>query len=330
VIRVAINQGLLQWARERAGLTLDDLRPRFPKLDRWERGEENPTLKQVERFAKATYAPIGYLFLPEPPVEHLPLPDLRTIRNERIDRPSPDLLEMVYVCQQRQAWYHDYARSSGLETRPFVGSVALGDPIENVAEQMRQALGFDLDARRESPTWTDALRQFIGQADAMGVLVMCSGVVMNNNRRRLDPDEFRGFAMVDTLAPLVFINGADTKAAQMFTLGHELAHIWLGQSAGPENEPDNDVEIWCNRVAAELLVPLHILRAELRDAPLDAEVSRLTRRFKVSSLVILRRLLDVGRLSRAEMREAYDASWNGCALCQREAAGIFTSLRRLG
>jgi len=65
---------------------------------------------------------------------------------------------------------------------------------------------------RQIPTWTDALRLFIGQADAMGIMVMCSSVVLNNNTRHLDPDEFRGFALSDDLAPLVFINGADTKA----------------------------------------------------------------------------------------------------------------------
>ena len=144
-------------------------------------------------------------------------------------------------------------------------------------------------------TWTDALRHFIDQADTLGILVMCSGVVLNNNRRHLDPEEFRGFAMADALAPLVFINGADTKAAQMFTLAHELAHIWIGQSAVSDAQalllPNMEVENWCNQVAAELLVPLAVLRGEYnRAAELGNEVSRLARHFKVSTLVILRRI----------------------------------------
>jgi len=106
MIRVVIRRELWRWARERAGLTVEALLPKFPKLDRWESGDERPTLKQVERFAKITHAPVGFLFLPEPPVERLPLPDFRTVRNARIERPSPNMLEMIYVCQQRQAWYH--------------------------------------------------------------------------------------------------------------------------------------------------------------------------------------------------------------------------------
>jgi Zn-dependent peptidase ImmA (M78 family) len=177
---------------------------------------------------------------------------------------------------------------------------------------MRHALGFDLEARRVCPTWTEALRHFIAQADALGILVMCSGVVRNNNHRPLDPEEFRGFALADALAPLVFINGKDTKAAQMFTLAHELAHIWIGQSAlsdaGAFAVPDHAVEAWCNRVAAEVLAPLRLVLAEFRsDQDLDAEVKRLARRFKVSSLVVLRRIYDAGGLTRDDFHEAYEA-----------------------
>src|SRR5579859_2381739 len=195
MIRVSVRRELLQWARDRAGLTLEDLSRRFPKLPDWERGDSRPTLKQLEQFSRATRAPVGFLFLAEPPVERLPLPDFRIGRNAGNRPPSPDLLEMIYVCQQRQAWYRDHARSVGIEPQGFVGSARLADSPENVAGRMRGALGFDLEARRECPTWADALRQFIGQADSVGMLVMCSGVVMNNNKRRLDPNEFRGFAL---------------------------------------------------------------------------------------------------------------------------------------
>jgi len=310
MIRVTINPELLRWARERARRTVQDLATPFPKLDRWERGDERPTLKQVERFAKAVHAPIGYLFLPEPPVESLPIPDFRAAENVYSGHPTPDLLDTIYICQQRQEWYRDFARSAGEGSLAFVGSAHIKSAAVSTAMTIRQALRFDIEERGRMPTWTDALRRFIEQADALGILVMCSGVVLNNNRRHLDPDEFRGFAMADDLAPLVFVNGADTKAAQMFTLAHELAHIWLGQSAISDAQalllPDLEVERWCNQVAAELLVPLALLRNEYDEfADLGDEVGRLARRFKVSTLVILRRIHDVGGLTSEELWKAY-------------------------
>lgn len=319
---------MVRWARERAKLTVQHLEGPFPKLELWEKGEASPTLKQLERLAKATHVPVGFLFLSEPPVERIPIPDFRTREIASHRHPSPDLLEMLYVCQQRQAWYHDFARAIGEEPPSFVGSAKISNSIEAVALRMRQTLGFDIEERRDCPTWTEALRLFISQADASGVLVMCSGVVLNNNRRRLDPEEFRGFAMADDLAPLVFINGADTKAAQMFTLAHELAHLWLGQSALsdaiPSAVPSHEIERWCNLVSAEMLVPLGVLRSELKSkARPDSEIARLARYFKVSTLVILRRVYDAGVLSRAEFDEAYEAELRRLLALPRGKGGDF-------
>lgn len=326
--RVEVRAEMLQWARERAGLDLAALAKRFPQLPDWESGDASPTLKQLERFAKATYAPIGFLFLPEPPVERVPIPDFRTVANERIDRPSPDLLDTLYICQQRQEWYRDFARSMGEVPLAFVGSVRVADDVVRTAALIRHALAFDLDERRQMPTWTDALRRFIEQADALGMLVMVSGVVGSNNRRKLDPREFRGFALADELAPLVFINGADTKAAQMFTLAHELVHIWLGQSALSDAQvasmPEQAVERWCNQVAAELLVPLEVFRAEFdRGADLRAELDRLARRFKVSTLVILRRIHDVGGLKGEAYWRAYDEELTRLRALPKGSGGDF-------
>jgi Zn-dependent peptidase ImmA (M78 family) len=328
VIRVDIKPELLSWARSRAGYDLDALAHRFPKLTAWEQGTAQPTLKQVERFASATHTPIGFLFLQEPPVEHIPIPDFRTAGNKRIGKPSPDLLETIYVCQQRQEWYRDFARSERESPLPFVASASLQSSVEEVADSMRDALNFDLDERRQMPTWTDALRRFVEQADSSGIMVMCSGVVLNNNYRPLDPDEFRGFALADDLAPLVFINGADTKAAQMFTLAHELAHIWLGQSAVSDAQAlqisGNEAERWCNQVAAEFLVPLAVLRAEYHDqSELQLELNRLAKRFKVSTLVILRRIYDAGGLTKKEFWQVYEAELERLLALAKGSGGNF-------
>ncbi len=309
--RVAVKPEMLRWAVERARRVPDDLPARFAKFPDWLEGDVQPTLKQLESFAKTIHVPIGYLFLPEPPDEPLPIPDFRTLEGHRLARPSPNLLEMIYACQERQSWYADFARLYQDPELEFVESATLNTSPEAVARQIRAVLGFSVEERRDCGTWTDALRMFIRQADQAGILVMTSGVVFSNNKRPLDVDEFRGFALVDRLAPLVFINGSDAKAAQMFTLAHELAHIWLGASAlsnasaaplaGFRRE-----EAWCNRVAAELLAPLAAVQAELRDGEAPEQTpSRLARHFKVSTLVILRRLLDVGVLD----RPTFNADW---------------------
>ena len=221
-----------------------------------------------------------------------------------------DLLYEVYLCQQRQDWYRDFARLEGEEPLPFVGSATPASTVESTAERMRTVLGIDLEERRMLPTWTDALRSFIEQADALGVLVMTSRIVGNNTHRKLEPDEFHGFALADDLTPLVFVNGSDSKAAQMFTLAHELAHIWLGESALSDIElvsaPSHAIEAWCNRVAAELLLPLASLRDEIRVSDdLSHEITRLARHYKVSTLVVLRRILDIGALDRDTLALAY-------------------------
>lgn len=325
MIRVDIKPDLLNWACQRAGISADEIIHRFPQFRAWVRKEVRPTLKQIEQFAKATYTPVGFLFLPTPPVERVPIPDFRTIADKEVRQPSPDLLDTIYLCQQRQEWYRDYARSLGESPQPFVGSAKVGDDIIKTAKDIRAKLGLDIQERQQLSTFVDALRLFIAQADAMGIMVMCSGVVSSNNRRRLNPDEFRGFAMSDPLAPLIFINGSDTKSAQMFTLAHELVHIWAGESAVDDAQASsisgNDIEKWCNQVAAEILVPIAAFKQEYQStANRDAELQRLSRRFKVSTLVILRRMLDAGGLSEKEFWQAYRTELNRLSAIMKKHA----------
>jgi transcriptional regulator with XRE-family HTH domain len=166
-IRVDVKPVLLRWGRDQAGLTPEELAHRFPRLAEWEREEARPTLKQLQQFAHVTHTPVGYLFLPEPPVEHVPIPDFRATGNRRIEHPSPDLLDTIYLCQQRQEWYRGFVRAQGGERLSFVGSATLNSDIETTAAAIRTALAFDLEERRQMPTWTEALRRFIEQADAV-------------------------------------------------------------------------------------------------------------------------------------------------------------------
>jgi transcriptional regulator with XRE-family HTH domain len=188
-IRVEVKPELLRWACERAGDGAAALREKYP-IGEWIRGERKPTLKQLEAFARAARVPMGYLFLPSPPDEKLPIQDLRTIDSKGVRRPSPDLLEVVYLCQRRQDWYREYADQHDEEPRRFIGSVTLAKPATDVAAEMRRIIDFDTSARRTSPNIIDAMRLFIERAEEAGVLVMISGVVKNITRRPLNPIPF--------------------------------------------------------------------------------------------------------------------------------------------
>lgn len=307
---IAASVPVLRWAARRARLHDDDLATRFRKWPLWLSGKAQPTLKQLEDFARLTHTAIGYFFLPEPPALALPVPDFRTLRDEALAEPSSDLLDTLYLCQQRQDWYHDHARMHGLPALPFVGSAGVQEAPKAVAQRLRETLGMSAEARRQLPTWTDALRQLIGQAEDAGMMVMVSSVVGSNSHRKLDVGEFRGFALADSMAPLIFLNGADSKAAQMFTLAHELAHVWLGATGVSDTQagqvPEQQTERWCNQVAAELLMPLGELRAAHQpNAPIPEEIQRLAREFKVSTLVALRRLFDAGYINRTVLWQHY-------------------------
>ena len=312
---VAVKPTLLNWAQKRSGQSIQSLDRKFPNLKLWKTGKAKPTLKQLEKFAKTVHAPIGYLFLDEPPAEKIPITDFRRLPNMKQENPSPDLLDILYICQRRQDWYRNYMRSMKEQPLNFIGSVRpLASNIIETAKNIRKVLNFSIEERNKLKTWTSALSKFIEQVNSIGILVMVSGTVGSNNRRKLNPKEFRGFALSDPLAPLIFINGTDTKAAQMFTIAHELAHLWINQTGVSNAQaltvPQHRIESWCNKVAAELLVPLNLIY-QLYDKTqikinFDAEVQKLAKYFKVSSLVILRRIYDMKKLTDKEFSKRYE------------------------
>lgn len=325
-MRVEIKPHMLEWARERSAYSKADVIKRFPKYNEWQQEKIPPTLKQLEDYAKFTHVPVGYLFLSDPPVEKVPIPDFRTIQGETRFQASPDLLETIYLCQQRQEWYQYFAKTMGDKEISFVGSMSVDtDPFE-AAATITRILDFDIEQRMRLHNFEEALRDFVEKADQAGILVMCNGVVGNNNHRPLNPDEFRGFALVDKLAPLVFLNGKDTKAAQIFTLAHEIAHIWIGQSAISDVQPSvvsrNRVEKWCNRVAAEILVPIDKIKEEDVDkSSLETEIQRLAKLFKVSTLVIIRRLYDARKIDRNTFHAVYEVELKRLLQIKKSSSG---------
>ena len=261
MIRVSINPELLQWARVRSGIDRKDLEAKFHKLPEWESGKTRPTLNQIKSFAGAVHVPLGYLFLSSPPEEPVPIPDFRIMGGRKPKRPSPDLQDTIYMCQECQSWYEEFARSENQPPLGFVGSATLRKRPRVAADEIRKTLNLEAVASKVCSTVEEALRILINRAEEAGILVMVSGIVGSNTHRKLDEKEFRGFALADPYAPLVFVNGADSKAGQRFTLAHEIAHIWLGKSAlsnlgdvVPEKKYQPE-EAWCKAVATELLVP---------------------------------------------------------------------------
>jgi Zn-dependent peptidase ImmA (M78 family) len=312
VAKVAVNPEVLQWAVYRTE-EAEKIEKKFPKLVNWMNNEAHPTLKQLEQLAKATSTPLGFFFLSKPPQLQLPIPHYRTVNDAHASQqPSPDLLETVQTMERRQAWMRDYLMDMGQEPLHYVGSAKITDDPKTIAKIIRKILDIENGWAANCRTWQDALQMFLSKIENIGVLVVRNGVVGNNTHRKLNVNEFRGFVLVDEYVPLIFINGADGKAAQMFTVAHELAHIWLGASAAfdlsvllPANQ---DIERACNQIAAEFLVPEDEMRLLWRRVDNEPErFNAVARHFKVSSFVAARRALDLTLISRDEFFDFYNS-----------------------
>jgi len=326
---VAVKPELIRWAIARSGLPTDDLLKKFPKLDQWKAGKRQPTVRQLEDFAKTTMTPFGFLFLPEPPEERLPIPDFRTPGDTPIDRPSPNLIETIHTTQRRQAWMRDLLIEDGHQRLDFVGCGKRIRNFKSLAQRIRQTLDLDPGWAEALATWEDALRTLRNAIDRIGILVFSSGIVGLNTRRSLDPEEFRGFVLCDPFVPVIFVNSADSKSAQMFTLAHELAHVWLGTDGlfnlvrmMPSNE---EAEKFCNRVAAEFLIPGYKLTQRWEEAKATNQpFQTVARWFKVSPVVAARRALDLRLITQPEFFQFYEMDqedWQRRKAEQREKRG---------
>lgn len=308
--RVVISKEVLRWALERSHLAVDDLQNDFPKIEQWITGEVQPTFKQLKSLAKKTMTPLGFLFLNKPPTDRLPFPLFRTHGDEFTSTPSPELLRTVQMMQQRQIWMRDYLIEEGHSKVSFVNSALLKEDVAGIAQRIRQALHLEEGWSALEPNWTEALRALRVAMEEAGIMVVFNGVVGNNNHRKLDPSEFRGFVLVDDYAPLIFVNGSDSKAAQMFTLAHEVAHVFIGSSAAfdlREMQPANDpTEQVCNKIAAEFLIPENNLRSLWYAFKNDSEpFQKIARKYKVSVLVAARRALDIALIDKNTFFEFY-------------------------
>jgi Zn-dependent peptidase ImmA (M78 family)/transcriptional regulator with XRE-family HTH domain len=313
-----VTPQLVKWARERAGMSVgqlaDMLRIDSRTLSAWEVGEQKPPFGRAEKLAETLRVPFGYLFLSKPPADDLPIPDLRTVGTSAIRKPSLNFIDVINDSVLKQEWYSEYIQENGGAEVSVVGSCRIADGIKSVASKMSDALDINESARAQTTGWEEFLSYIVKAAEALGILVMQRGIVGNNTKRLLDVSEFRGFAIVDKFAPLVFINARDAKAAKNFTIIHELCHVWLGAS-GISN-PDlksrtatekNTIERFCNNVAAEVLAPKAQLTSLWSSAKtIDRNIAELARHFRVSRYVIARQANESDRITLAEYLEYLD------------------------
>lgn len=311
--QAAINPTTLKNARKAAGLSLAELAGKVhvaggeQRVRAWESGADKPTFEQARALAVQVHLPFAALFLPPDTIGEAPPPDLRT-RSAR--RPmSPDLLEVYRDALRKQAWVRETRIAEEHAPLAFVGAGKQRESVEDAAGDIRAMLGLDANLRAEAQDASKLLGLLADRAEAQGIIVLRSSIVGNSTRRKLDVDEFRGFAIADAHAPLVFVNTADASVAQVFTLVHELTHLWraetgISQPSLMTRRRERDVEAFCDAVAAEVLVPVVELEAAWSSARELAEnAEHLRRVFKVSAVVVARRAFDAGLVS----QKAYTA-----------------------
>lgn len=262
-VRIPVKKSVLQWVVKNSGATLTS--KWLDTIEPWLEGKREPTLNQLEQLSKKAQIPFGYFFLNEPPQEDLPLLKFRTVNNHQITQPSRNLIETIHDMETKQAWLSEYRQQQGLEKNFFVGAgrTKINQVLSNdaKAETIMTALGISAgwNFRKGTLNRFDYLRT---KLDDIGVTVMYSGQVQNNTRRTLDQYEFRAFALTDDYAPFIFINSNDSFKAMLFSLVHELIHIWFGTAElfnadldNPNDERDPVTEQTINAIAEKILFP---------------------------------------------------------------------------
>lgn len=326
-----VNSSILQWARERALLT----KTRVAKLlgttedevGQWESGVAQPSLKKALDFSRAAHIPFGYLFLTAPPIETLPLPDLRRrVQGER-RTPTVNFRDILQEVTLKQQWYRSFSIANESPQLPFVGRFNVQSPVSDVADDICNTLQITAELRREASGPADYLRLLVTSAEEAGVLVMRSGVVGANNTRPLSTNEFSGFAISDLFAPVVFINVNEPPTAQVFTFAHEMAHIWVGASgisdaAAPEVNKQNtgDIEAFCDAVAAEFLIPSREFTSIWNRFRSESGVAS---HFRVSQQVALRRAHDLNAITTTEFFNRWNALPKGKGTAAKKRGGNF-------
>ena len=223
--KIEISKNILEWVLRTSEGSLNE--KWTDNVKQWINGDKNPTVNQISQLSKASKIPFGYLFLQEPPKVELPLLNFRTVNNDSIEEPSKELLDTVYEMQSKVSWLSDYRKDQGMNKISFIGMNNEYKQLDGSEKAERILNYFDLDSdwnfKKGKPF--NVLRERVTN---YGITVSVNGVV-RNTRRHLNQNEFRAFVIIDDFAPLIFINSRDSFNARLFSLVHELVHIWYGQ-----------------------------------------------------------------------------------------------------
>lgn len=231
------------------------------------RGERGLTMTQILKLANRTHIPSGYFFLSSPPNETVPLLEYRTVDSVDNATPSRDLIDTIRRMESIQEWMRDELEFCGIQPASLAGSVLVEDGVMVGASKIRTLLDLREDWYRNSRQMVRNAKLVRDRIEQCGVTVIFGTTVNKSQNRVLEVGEFRAFAMADDKVPLIFVNENDTKGAQLFSLLHEFTHICLGSSDLFNENAKGNVrvparETFCNRVTAEILVPMdHFMSA---------------------------------------------------------------------
>lgn len=306
-----VEPSLLQWARKSAGFSLSEAAVKIgvdlAVIERWEAGSSKPTFAQLRKAATVYKRPLAVFYLSEPPTDFQPLRDYRTHSGDRPIALSPELHLRIRETQNIRENALELAELADepIEPVPRVSAETARDP-ERFGETLRGLLNVNLATQR---TWTgeyDALKGWVEAVERIGVLVSQAGGV--------EVEEFRALSLPFETLPVIVVNPKDSPRARVFSLLHELAHVLLRQGGLCDLEGRGlyaDLEIFCNAVAAAALMPKEAFLAEpvVRDAPRafapwdPSVVQSIGRKYSVSEEAALRRLLTLGKTTRAHYEE---------------------------
>ena len=320
-IEALITPSVMRWAREKARLSIEQaaIKLRRPKeqIEAWEAGTSLPTIPQARRAAEVYKRPLAVFYLPKPPKDFDTLRDFRSLPAEYAPDYSPELALLIRIAKSRQDWMREFLIEEKVTKLFFVGSSSPDDNPKNISHHILSELKLSPEEQISCRTRNEALRLWIDRAETAGIIIFRQG--------NIDLKETRGFILCDEYAPFIFINSEDAIAAQLFTLAHELAHLWLNQSGISNLEPFDigrkdeaqKIELFCNRIASEAILNSKLFYQNWRDQDpslaLEDQIKNVSNIFKISEEAIARRLLDDGLIDQEmylELRELYQKRWS--------------------